>query len=270
MRIPGLLSGLVSILFFGATATAADAVVKDNSFLIEEAYNQEAGVVQFIQGYQYLEPAQEWAYSFTNEIPVTDETHQFSYVIPVLKKAVGTGDETQIGDVLLNYRYQLMNTDMVAIAPRISVILPTGDYKKGFGNGVPGIQFNQAVSIAYNERWTNHWNAGFTYTPGAKNANDETAALFGFNFGTSVIYNVTPKTNLICEFVANNNESVTGRDTKSSTTTYYVLPGIRSAFAVGEATEVVPGIGALLGAGPSAVNHERGVFVYLSIESKLW
>lgn len=34
-------------------------VVKDNSFLIEEAYNQEAGVVQFIQGYQYLNPSHE-------------------------------------------------------------------------------------------------------------------------------------------------------------------------------------------------------------------
>ncbi|WP_374076994.1 transporter [Bdellovibrio bacteriovorus] len=262
--------GILSV-FGSMTATAAE-VVKDNSFLIEEAYNQEPGVVQFIQAYQYLDPAHEWGYTFTNEIPITDETHQFSYVIPVLKKngAVGEDDQTQIGDVLLNYRYQLMNTEMIAIAPRFSLIVPSGDYKKGFGNGVAGFQFNQAMSITFNDRWTNHWNAGFTYTPDAKNTIGETASLFGFNFGTSVVYNVTPKTNLLCEFVLNSNEVVAGQDLKETETTYYVVPGIRTAFQAGEETEIVPGIGALLGLGPSAVEHERGVFVYLSIESKLW
>ena len=265
----GLLFASAVFLGFTTHAVAAD-VVKDNSFLIEEAYNQEAGVVQFIQGYQYVAPAHEWAYSFTNEIPVPDETHQFSYVIPVLKKDVAGDDKTQIGDVLLNYRYQLMNTELISMAPRFSIILPTGDYKKGFGNGVAGFQFNHAVSITLNERWTNHWNAGFTYTPDAKNELGETASLFGFNFGTSVVYNVTPKTNLLCEFVMNSNEVVAGQDTKSTESTYYVLPGIRSAFQAGKDTEIVPGIGALLGVGPSAVEHENGLFVYFSVESKLW
>lgn len=269
MKKVGLLvCALTSLLSLNAWS---EEVVKDNSFLIEEAYNQEPGVVQFIQTYQYLAPAHEWAYSFTNEIPITDETHQFSYVIPVLKKnGVGPGDETQVGDVLLNYRYQLMNTPTVSIAPRFSLILPTGDYKKGFGNGVAGFQFNQAVSLTLSEKWVNHWNAGFTYTPNAKNTNGDTANVFGYNFGTSVIYNVTPKTNLLCEFVANSNEVVTGQDTKEMASTYYIVPGIRSAFAAGKETEIVPGIAAMLGAGPSAVDHESGVFVYLSIESKLW
>lgn len=269
MRLSSL---LILFLFVGLhlNATAAE-VVKDNSFLMEEAYNQEPGVVQFIQSYQYIDPNHESVYTFTNEIPITDETHQFSYVIPVLKMAGADGeDQTQIGDVLLNYRYQLLNTETIAMAPRFSLILPSGDYKKGFGNGVVGFQFNQAVSIAINDRWTNHWNAGFTYTPDAKNAAGETASLFGFNFGTSVVYNMTPKTNLLCEFVFNNNEVVTGQDTKDTEATYYVVPGIRSAFAAGKETEIVPGIAALLGVGPSAVNHERGVLLYLSIESKLW
>ncbi|MEK2643897.1 transporter [Bdellovibrio sp. BCCA] len=271
MRV--LLYAVALALWGGFTVKAnAAEVVKDNSFLIEEAYNQEPGVVQFIQTYQYLDPAHEWGYSFTNEIPITDETHQFSYVIPVLKKSAvgGDGDKTQLGDVLLNYRYQLINTEMISMAPRFSIILPTGDYKKGFGNGVAGFQFNHAVSITLNDRWTNHWNAGFTYTPDAKNELGETASLFGFNFGTSVVYNVTPKTNLLCEFVMNNNEVVAGQDTKATEATYYVVPGIRTAFQAGQETEIVPGIGALLGVGPSAAEHERGVFLYLSVESKLW
>lgn len=260
----------LSLLVTGYSFAAQSAeIVKDNSFLIEEAYNQEPGVVQFIQAYQYMDASRDWAYSFTNEIPVTDETHQFSYVIPVLKLN-GVKEETQIGDVLLNYRYQMVNTDTLAVTPRLTLIAPTGDYKRGFGNGVAGVQFNQAVSITLNEKWTNHWNAGFTVTPEAKNELGETANLFGFNFGTSVIYNVTPRTNLLCEFSFNNAESVVAQDTKESSSTYYILPGIRTAYDVGDETEVVPGIGALLGIGPSAVEHETGVFVYLSIESKLW
>lgn len=209
--------------------------------------------------------------SFTNEIPVTDETHQFSYVIPVMKTVDGNGDDqTELGDILLNYRYQLMNTETVSIAPRLSLIAPTGDYKKGFGNGTVGIQFNQAVSLTLNEQWTNHWNAGFTFIPDAKNEAGDKASVFGFNFGTSMIYNLTPKTNLLCEFVMNSNEVVVGKDSTANETSYYIVPGIRSAFQVGSDTEVVPGLGVLLGAGPTDTDHETGVFVYLSIESKLW
>lgn len=249
----------------------AAETVKDNSFLLEEAYNQEAGVVQFIQGYQYLDPSKEWGYAFTSEIPIKDETHQFSFAVPVVNKKEGPGkDKSQIGDVLLNYRYQLLNTELLTMAPRVSLVLPTGDYKKEAGSGVLGLQFNQAVSIAVNEQWTNHWNAGFTYLPEAKNSSGDTANLVGFNFGTSIIYNYTPKFNFLCEFVYNSSEAVTGPDAKEASSSYYVIPGIRGAFDVGQETEVVPGIGALLGVGPSAEAHETGVFLYLSVESKLW
>lgn len=49
------------VIFNGQSAFAAESV-KDNSFLIEEAYNQEPGVLQFIQTYQYFERAKEWGY----------------------------------------------------------------------------------------------------------------------------------------------------------------------------------------------------------------
>lgn len=248
-------------------AFAAEEIVKDNSFLIEEAYNQEAGVVQFIFANQYLDPSQDSATTFTNEIPLGGEAHQFSYVIPMQK--IGATNETGLGDILLNYRYQLVSNEHVAIAPRLSVIWPTGDYKDDLGAGATGVQFNQAVSITINDKWTNHWNAGFTYIPGAKDAVGDTADVFGFNFGTSVVYNWTPRTNLLCEFVANSMEKTIGPGTKETEATYYILPGIRTAFNFGE-TEVVPGVGAMIGVGPSAVDHETGVFAYLSFESKLW
>lgn len=104
-------------------------IVKDNSFLIEEAYNQDPGVVQFIQSYQHMAPSEEETYNFANEIPLGSQTHQFSYVVPVMKLG-DAEDETGLGDVLLNYRYQMLNTDLIALAPRFTLIVPTGDYKK--------------------------------------------------------------------------------------------------------------------------------------------
>src|SRR5262245_17587450 len=44
--------------------------IADNSFLIEEAYNQEAGVVQHISVFQRDWRSSAWAYSFTQEWPL--------------------------------------------------------------------------------------------------------------------------------------------------------------------------------------------------------
>jgi hypothetical protein len=39
----------------------------DNSFLIEEAYNQERGVIQHINSFARLWNSKDWAYTFTQE-----------------------------------------------------------------------------------------------------------------------------------------------------------------------------------------------------------
>src|SRR5947207_12032333 len=62
--------------------------IMDNSFLIEEAYNQEAGVVQHIFNGLYSfnrftgVGEKRADLSFTQEWPVYGQTHQFSYTIP--------------------------------------------------------------------------------------------------------------------------------------------------------------------------------------------
>jgi hypothetical protein len=254
-----LLSVLIPIL------ASADAI-EDNSFFIEEAYNQEPGVVQFINTYQYSEVSKEWMYSLTNEFPFKDETNQLSYTLPFSKKGTDSG----LGDIGLNYRYQLVKKPGLAMAPRFSIVLPTGDSKKNLGAGAVGLQFNHSVSIKVDEKWMNHWNLGFAYTPHAKNSAGDEASLFNFNFGMSTIYLFTEKTNFLVEFVVNGNETVTGPSAKERSTSYLVVPGVRTAFQAGENTEIVPGLAAILGIGPSAETHERGLFVYFSIEPKLW
>ncbi len=94
--------------------------IQDNSFLIEEAYNQEPGVIQHIQTFQYMKNAT-WGYSFVQEWPVPGRTHQLSYTIPVFHLDTDTdGKKTGIGDVMLNYRYQLIYKEKegIALAPR--------------------------------------------------------------------------------------------------------------------------------------------------------
>ncbi len=41
--------------------------IQDNSFLVEEAYNQEAGVVQHISTFTRYQESKDWIYTFTQE-----------------------------------------------------------------------------------------------------------------------------------------------------------------------------------------------------------
>src|SRR4030042_4709620 len=69
--------------------------IQDNSFLIEEAYNQEDRVVQHIQAFQLMKD-ETWAYSFTQEWPASRQAHQLSYTIPASRTAA---PESGMGDI---------------------------------------------------------------------------------------------------------------------------------------------------------------------------
>ena len=84
-RLYSLLS-LAAFSMFTVPAVAEDkdprpaAAIQDNSFLIEEAYNQEAGVVQHIQTLRRIR--RDWFYTFTQEWPLGSQAHRFSYTVP--------------------------------------------------------------------------------------------------------------------------------------------------------------------------------------------
>ncbi len=62
------------------TGSARPWEITDNSFLVEEAFNQEAGVVQNIFG--ILAPGDgSWVAAFTQEWPMRVQAHQFSYTV---------------------------------------------------------------------------------------------------------------------------------------------------------------------------------------------
>ena len=67
-----------------AQAPSPPAPIQDNSFLLEEAYNQERGVVQTIQTYARIAGTGDWAYTLTQEWPVPDEKNQLSFTAQFL------------------------------------------------------------------------------------------------------------------------------------------------------------------------------------------
>ena len=86
------------------SAEEAKKRIEDNSFLIEEAYNQEEGVIQYIQSYQYSKKTKNWNYTFTNEFPMPNQTHQFSYTVPLARVGDAPVFQSGLGDIALNYR----------------------------------------------------------------------------------------------------------------------------------------------------------------------
>jgi hypothetical protein len=237
--------------------------IEDNSFLIEEAYNQEDGVVQFIQTFQRSSKTREWFYSLTHEMPFPSRTHQLSYTIPVARVAAGRY-ETGLGDIAVNYRYQLVDADGLAFAPRISLILPTGDYKKSLGNDAAGYQFNLPLSVAVTDRWVSHWNLGATYTPRAREASGVRADTHGYNVGASIVYLYSKTFNFMVEAVRNENQAVQPEGSRQWERTAYLNPGFRYALNYESGLQVVLGLSAPIGIGPS--RHDNGVFAYLSLE----
>lgn len=262
--------------------------IRDNSYLIEEAYNQEAGVVQHIFtgrfGYEdeHGEGTRTWDLSFTQEWPVFSQTHQLSYTIPYTFMDPGGEHESGIGDVLLNYRYQLLMDEGAypAFSPRFSVNFPSGDDDCGFGAGTAGYQINLPVSKTISDRTYVNFNAGLTHIPNADielSGGDRSSGLdlLAYNLGGSVIYAVTDEFNLMLEVVWNSDEGLQKKERTRRGEKYLfadrdrsedivISPGLRWAINLPGDLQIVPGLAFPIGLSDDAIDY--GVFFYLSIE----
>jgi len=240
--------------------------IQDNSFFVEEAYNQEAGVVQHIQSFQYMKN-REWAYYFTQEWPVPGQAHQLSYAIPVYHF---TEDQTVtgVGDIFLNYRYQAMAREHVAFAPRLSAVLPTGDYAKGLGRGATGVQANLPLSVEIGDRLVTHLNAGLTYVKGAREPGGDRANVIDYNAGMSLIFLASNTFNLMLEGVYGSVESVLPGGKTGRKQTFILNPGMRFALNFESGLQIVPGIAVPVIFSESG--REYNLFFYLSFEHPLF
>ncbi|HUL71300.1 MAG TPA: hypothetical protein VLT17_13800 [Gemmatimonadales bacterium] len=235
---------------------------EDNSFFVEEAYNQATRVVQHINGLWLAgERLENLFYTFTQEWPLGGPRHQLSYTIPLTRLA---GQSLSIGDVQLNYRYQLLEGERWSIAPRLTLILPSGSVAKSLGFGTVGGQFNLPVSFRFSRQFVTHWNAGLTFLPRASASNgDIHRGLVNYNLGASVVGPLMWPVQFLLEGVVNFASVIDSTGDVRHGTAGVVSPGIRVAINVGK-LQIVPGLGVpvLIAEGTSRV----GLFSYLSFE----
>jgi len=235
--------------------------IQDNSFLVEEAYNQEPGVVQSFATMRGQ--GRDRFFAFTQEFPVGGQEHQLSYLLPYAYLRSDGQRARGVGDVLFNYRYQaLFESDVTpAFAPRLSLIVPTGRASIGTGNGSFGFQGNLPFSKIVTDRITLHANAGLTSLFDVQDRRPTS-----FNLGGSIVYAATRDLNILLETVGERIATVnaTGKIERQNALT--ISPGARYAFNFSD-TQIVVGVGA-----PVTFEREKkpafGAIFYLSVESK--
>jgi hypothetical protein len=273
---------VVSVIVLGVEiAYAAEKdpidVIQDNSFLIEEAYNQEPGVVQHIFNFIYTSDPRRrgWLFGFTQEWPIYGLEHQLSYTI-LSSHFVDSGQrQNGIGDVLLNYRYQALEEGpgKPAFAPRFSVILPTGSRDKGTGNGVVGYQWALPFSKKIASRLAVHFDLGLTYLPHVRVPLDDghlspKKSLVSYDVNASAIFAILPRLHFLLEWVNNFEQSLNGNGRPERDYKPVISPGLRTAVVNEEELQIVVGAGMPIGLNRKSDNF--GAFLYFSIEHKLF
>lgn len=200
MKIFIALTFVAAAAFAQATPSEDLLAIQDNSFLLEEAYNQDPGVVQYINVYA------DGVFTFTNELPLFGSLkHQFSYTIPI--------EDRKVGDIFLNYRYQLLgdSKSSLAIAPRVSVIVPTRD------EGESGVQVALPISVILAPRVAAHTNLVGTWVDGFEPA-----------IGQSFVFAPNARVQFLVEGVWTRDDLI-------------VNPGVRTAINLRNGLQIVPG-----------------------------
>ncbi|MGH7833443.1 MAG: transporter, partial [Candidatus Binatia bacterium] len=240
----------------------------DNSFLVEEAYNQEPGVVQHVFNAVYVKDSARrgWTFNFTQEWPIFSEDHQFSYSIPSSRLRDEGQRQTGVGDVVLSYRYQLLEEGRIkpAVAPRFGLVLPTGDRDKGTGDGVVGYEWQIPISKKLSPRWALHANAGGAYLPDARARLDSglspRRSLVSYSLGGSAVFAFSAWVHGLLEWVGNWEAGIDDNGRKERVFQSILSPGIRAAVIHEEKLQTVLGIGLPVGLNRAAENF--GVFLY--------
>jgi len=225
----------------------AESQIQDNSFLIEEAYNQDPGVVQHIQTFSHATHGGDWLYTFTQEWPAPTIKHQLSYTLAM----ANVDGEQGIGDVALNYRYQWIGDAdaKVAVSPRFTVILPTGNERRGLGSGGTGVQVMMPMSTVLTPSLVAHWNLAATTIP-SKHTHNITA-------GNSFVWLANHRFNVLVETLWSRTSDRSGHDSQTT-----VSPGIRWSYDFPSKLQIVPGLAFPI----TSHGGGKSVFLYFSFE----
>lgn len=283
-KLDGSLNGVLSgaLVLVGALAAASPAEaqpeaeetsrIRDNLFLMEEAYNQEPGVVQHIQSFSYSFRSREWLYQFTEEWPVPTDLNQLSVTLPVVGLGQAAGGGAALGDVLVNYRIQavgLGGASWIALSPRLSLLLPTGDVDAGTSRGAIGLQLNLPLSMELGRYVAVHLNAGLTVTPSARSPAGGPRTALDVNAGLALVVQPLEWFNLLVETVYVMTDDLTGPPGDRFEHALVVDPGVRFAIDVRDVLQIVPGVSAPITVWPGEP-ADYAILGYLSFEHVVW
>lgn len=171
--------------------------IEDNSFLLEEAFNQSPGIIQYTASAKFHHGTA--ALNFEFELPIRGESHQLSFSIPAKVFQSNTGME----DLVFSYRPLLSGRQRwLMLTPKISVILPTGNFAHGLGNGTFGLEWNIAMTKRISRKLISHINAGSSYSLCDTQLEILEKRLQSRFAGMSVIFAVARRFDLLAEVIA--------------------------------------------------------------------
>jgi hypothetical protein len=253
--------------------------IRDNSFFIEEAYNQEPGVIQHILFAPSFFDSDRHGHrsssqvGFTEEWPLFSQLHQLSLssTYSVERDSPRHEDRERVrgfGDLFINYRFQALPADgglVPTASPRLSLILPAGH--DAFESEDGGLQFNLPLSWDFGPVAA-HANAGATWLWNAREEKSDPHDLLSWNLGASLIWHATPTLNFLVETAWSFDDVFRDdRDGTKHETVGLVAPGVRWAVNFESGAQIV--LGASVPIGITAASPDWGVALYLSIEHAL-
>ncbi|HEX8674488.1 MAG TPA: hypothetical protein VF710_21490 [Longimicrobium sp.] len=245
-----LLALLLPLAAHPARAQEEEAEV--TGFLVEEAYNQEAGHLQQIAHWTRTRGGA-WEGVYGHEWPLGGERHQLDLSIPLVHTADGAQG---IGDVEVGYRFGLLGGSgkPFTLSPGISLTLPTGDESRGGGETEAELLLPASLRLA-DGRLFLHTNVNAAVPL-------EGGSPVGFTVGESAMWRPIPRLTLLMDAVYGSEETplaIAGGEDKG----WVLSPGLQYAFDIGGDAQLVPGIAFPF---DPATHGPRGVYLYLTAD----
>ncbi len=258
----------------GSYLSHGEAVLEDNSFVVDEAFNQGKGSVQYMACYQH----NRWkdadpVLSFCQELPLRSSRHQLGYSLAYV---FHTGLQSNSlkpgpGDASVHYSYWLKNTSSrVMVVPKLIAWLPIGKAIHSNGSGGWGGKLSLAMTTKLSGKWVVHTNVLASRIWGSRHyfqyGNATVAAgsvefakrnLNSLGVGFSVNYLLHPRFHFVLEkmltseefakddsadMLADNDTNRPASATVARRTRMLLIPGFRWAIN-GKDWQLVPAVG---------------------------
>lgn len=218
--------------------------IEANGFFVEEAYNQEEGMLQQIATAMGVRHGA-WSGEFSQEWPLFSVRHQLDVAVQVAEDEGVTGAGAE-------YRYLLVGGvgEPFSLSPGVEASWSRDEDAWELEAVLP-------ASVRLGETLVANTNVGVSF------AADDLGGRPGLTLGEGLVWRATPRMNLLMEAVFNRGEPLLqGEDGEDRS--FVVSPGVQYAFALGDDVQLVPGVAFPVGVGPS--DGQRAVMLYLSLE----